>query len=54
VTAAIPLVALTGYGGAEDQRKSREAGFATHLVKPVLPNELMAAVNRLVGGVSRG
>lgn len=28
------LVALTGYGQAEDRRKSREAGFDEHLVKP--------------------
>jgi signal transduction histidine kinase/ActR/RegA family two-component response regulator len=31
----IRLVAVTGYGGAEDRRKSREAGFDEHLVKPV-------------------
>jgi CheY-like chemotaxis protein len=29
------LVALTGYGGEEDRRRSREAGFNAHLVKPV-------------------
>ncbi|MEO8487543.1 MAG: PAS domain S-box protein [Betaproteobacteria bacterium] len=29
------LVALTGWGQAEDRRKSREAGFDNHLVKPV-------------------
>ena len=29
------LVALTGYGLAEDQRRSAEAGFDAHLVKPV-------------------
>jgi CheY-like chemotaxis protein len=28
------LVALTGYGGEEDRRRSREAGFNAHLVKP--------------------
>jgi signal transduction histidine kinase/DNA-binding response OmpR family regulator len=31
----IVLVALTGYGREEDRRKSREAGFDHHLVKPV-------------------
>lgn len=30
----ILLVALTGYGQKEDRRKSREAGFDVHLVKP--------------------
>ena len=29
------LVAVTGYGRAEDLRRSREAGFDHHLVKPV-------------------
>ena len=28
------LVALTGYGGEEDRRRSQEAGFNAHLVKP--------------------
>ena len=29
------LVAMTGYGQPEDRRRSREAGFDVHLVKPV-------------------
>ena len=33
--AAIHLVALTGWGQAEDQRRSEAAGFDAHLVKPV-------------------
>lgn len=32
---AAVLVALTGYGQEEDQRRSKEAGFHHHLVKPV-------------------
>src|SRR5262249_7351229 len=31
------LVALTGYGSDEDRRRSREAGFDHHLVKPADP-----------------
>jgi PAS domain S-box-containing protein len=31
----IKIVALTGWGGREDLRKSNEAGFDFHLVKPV-------------------
>ena len=34
------IVALTGYGRDEDRRRSQEAGFADHLVKPVDPEEL--------------
>jgi signal transduction histidine kinase len=33
----ILIVALTGYGQEEDRRRSREAGFDHHLVKPVQP-----------------
>ena len=31
------LVALTGYGQDDDRRRSRQAGFDHHLVKPVDP-----------------
>jgi CheY-like chemotaxis protein len=29
------LIAVTGYGQAEDRRRSKEVGFDAHLVKPV-------------------
>ena len=29
------LVALTGWGQEEDRRRSEEAGFDAHMVKPV-------------------
>jgi two-component system CheB/CheR fusion protein len=35
------LIAVTGWGQEEDKRKSREAGFDRHLVKPVAPLALM-------------
>ena len=31
----LALVAMTGYGGDEDQKRSRAAGFDTHLTKPL-------------------
>ncbi len=31
----VRLVAMTGYGQEEDRRRSRDAGFDRHLVKPV-------------------
>ncbi len=34
------IIALTGWGQAEDRRRSREAGFNLHLVKPVDPTAL--------------
>ena len=34
------VIAVTGWGGDEDRRRSREAGFDAHLVKPVDYTEL--------------
>ena len=36
----VRLIALTGYGQASDRKRSLEAGFDEHLVKPVDPVEL--------------
>lgn len=38
------LIALTGYGQEQDRARSKEAGFAHHLVKPIDPETL----NRLI------
>ena len=43
------LIALTGYGQEEDQRRAREAGFDRHLTKPIDP----AALIRLLGEMSQ-
>jgi CheY-like chemotaxis protein len=37
---SIGLIAITGYGQAEDQRRAYEAGFDAHLTKPVAPERL--------------
>ncbi|UUX95106.1 ATP-binding protein [Aquabacterium sp. J223] len=42
--AAMRIVAMTGWGGAEDLRRTREAGFDLHLVKPVAVEALLAAL----------
>ena len=34
------IIALTGWGQADDKRRSREAGFDHHLVKPIEPQAL--------------
>lgn len=39
------LIALTGYGGDEERKRSREAGFDVHLVKPVMPDVLAKAIS---------
>jgi CheY-like chemotaxis protein/anti-sigma regulatory factor (Ser/Thr protein kinase) len=42
------LLALTGYGQEEDRRRSKEAGFDHHLVKPVDPKLLETLIGSLV------
>ena len=49
----VKLVALTGWGQEEDRRRTQEAGFDAHLVKPVNPaalQELMASGSARVIG----
>ena len=41
------LVALTGWGQTEDRRRSKEAGFNHHLVKPADP----AVVAKLISSL---
>ena len=43
---AMTLVAVTGWGQADDLRQSREAGFDHHLTKPVAPADVQAFVDR--------
>jgi signal transduction histidine kinase len=43
---AIHLIALTGYGQAEDRKRALEAGFDRHLVKPVDPKTLAEVLGR--------
>ncbi len=45
---AVRILALTGYGQDEDRKRSLEAGFDGHLVKPVLPAELFRAIEEPV------
>ena len=40
-------IALSGYGMEEDLRRSEEAGFAEHLIKPVDLGRLEAAIRRV-------
>jgi CheY-like chemotaxis protein len=42
------LVALTGYGRDVDREHARDAGFDEHLVKPVMPHDLMQTLSRLL------
>jgi len=44
-TASSTLVAVTGWGQDDDRRRSLEAGFGIHLVKPVEPQQIIDVVN---------
>jgi PAS domain S-box-containing protein len=44
ITPAPRIVAVTGWGKAEDHERSREAGFDMHLVKPVEVSQIQQAL----------
>jgi len=46
----IVMIALTGWGQADDRRKSEEAGFNGHLVKPVDYDSLLELLSSLTNG----
>jgi CheY-like chemotaxis protein len=48
----LPGIALTGYGMEADVAKSREAGFLTHLTKPVDPGRLEGLIRQVAGAAS--
>jgi signal transduction histidine kinase len=45
----IPAAALTAYARIEDRQRALDAGYQTHLAKPVDPAELISAIGRLAG-----
>lgn len=46
-TAQTVLIAVSGWGQARDRDRSREAGFALHLVKPIDVGGIAAALSAL-------
>ena len=52
-TAGAVLIAVTGYGQAEDRQRSRESKFDHHLVKPLDHATLKAILERLHAGPGR-
>ena len=46
------LIAVTGYGQEQDRTKTHEAGFDTHLVKPIDPIGLTATLEKIRPGSS--
>jgi len=47
-TRHIRLIAVTGYGQAEDRERALAAGFDAHLIKPVEPARLLEAINSFI------
>ncbi|MHB1124696.1 MAG: hybrid sensor histidine kinase/response regulator [Ramlibacter sp.] len=43
----LPAIALTAFSRAEDEASAIQAGFDTHLTKPLKPHELIGAVARM-------
>ncbi|WP_445633273.1 Histidine kinase [Nostoc sp. DSM 114161] len=43
----VPAIALTAYGDSESRIRALEAGFQTHVSKPVFPEELVEIVAHL-------
>lgn len=44
----VVIIALSGWGAADDRRRSAEAGFDFHVVKPVSPDDLRAVIQQLM------
>ncbi len=47
------LVAISGWGTDDDRRRSLEAGFDHHLVKPVRPDELRILLSQYASQLRR-
>ena len=50
----VVIIALTGWGQDSDRRKSQDAGFDDHLVKPVDYGALMDLLSSVKAPVGRG
>jgi CheY-like chemotaxis protein len=42
------LIAMTGWGQAEDKERAKTACFDRHLIKPIDPSELQCLINALL------
>ncbi len=45
----IPAIAVTGFAREEDRQRALQAGYRAHVVKPIEPDELAAAVRAAAG-----
>jgi CheY-like chemotaxis protein len=49
-TRRIPLIAATGYSDIKQLNRARACGFDSIVVKPCEPSQLVAEIERLLGG----
>lgn len=49
-TARIPVIALTGHGRTDAPEAARAAGCDAFLIKPCLPDDMVATVRKLMDG----
>lgn len=47
----VPAIALSGYGMEDDVRRSKEAGFSAHLVKPVNLEQIRHLIDQIALGM---
>jgi CheY-like chemotaxis protein len=47
LTRKFPAIALSGFGMAEDIKKSKDSGFHEHLTKPVSIQQLKSAIDNI-------
>jgi CheY-like chemotaxis protein len=46
----VPALALTAYARLEDAAKAMSSGYQAHIAKPINPDELIAAITKLIDG----
>lgn len=52
ISPRIRLIAVTGYGRDEDRRRARQSGFDAHLVKPIMAEQLHAAMDQVLAAAA--
>ncbi len=48
----LPGIAISGFGQEQDVQRSREAGFAAHIIKPVDIDQLLRIIAAVTGGAA--
>jgi two-component system cell cycle response regulator DivK len=49
-TLAIPVIAVTAFAMAGDERRARDSGCDGYIAKPIMLREFLAIVEKFIGG----